>query len=176
MRIGDLMIGDWISVNSHNSNYYQLEEFGFIEILKGMHDGDFEPIPLTAEILKKNEFELQEQKKIIEAYERGEAIEYKYKCDRDGTNSWSKVPTFAKNYQFNFYDYIYRIKGKIWRAEKDETYYFVTACMEVCSCFDTYCESDNNRFKVDNYFRTQEEAEKARDLMKECLTKFHKSL
>lgn len=71
MRIGDLMIGDWISVNSHNGNYYQLEEFGFIEILKGMHDGDFEPIPLTAEILKKNEFELQEQKKDYRSLREG---------------------------------------------------------------------------------------------------------
>lgn len=54
MKPDKLMIGDWVSVG--NGEYYRLEKFGFIEILRGLHDGDFEPIPLTAELLEKNGF------------------------------------------------------------------------------------------------------------------------
>lgn len=119
---------------------------------------------------------IDEQIKILDAYKRGEEIEYRMKHVSD----WSillpleyYIRLEGEEHQFDFHTYEYRIKGKIWRAKEDGTYYFVDESIDVWESSDTYCDIDNNRYKAGNYFRTREEAQKANDLIKETLTKFH---
>lgn len=117
---------------------------------------------------------VREQIKIIQAYERGEEIEY-----RQPSNEWftllSKeefIKEMGYECEFNFSEYEYRIKRKRWRAKEGGTYYFVDAFMEICSASDLYCDSDNHRFKACNYFRTMEIARNVRGFVKETLIKF----
>lgn len=111
---------------------------------------------------------VKEQREIIEAYERGEEIEWKSKYNSD---KGFIIPN--SNYEFDFQSNEYRIKPKRWRAEKDDHYYFINPSLEVKGITDAYGYSDDDRFNVGNYFRTVEQAKKAREFLKECLTKFH---
>lgn len=113
---------------------------------------------------------VQEQIEILQAYERGEVIEWRRK-----NSDMNFIILNYKPHDFNFEYFEYRIKPKRWRAEKNGTYYFVVIdeFIDVCENVDTYCGIDNNRFKAGNYFRTMEDAKRARDLMKECLNKIH---
>lgn len=117
----------------------------------------------------------KEQIEIIQAYERGEVIEWK----SINVTEWSSLPSKEQFKESGYYepkfDFVhnnYRIKPKRWRAEFDGAYYFVGA-VGVEPCYETHCDIDNGRYELGNYFHTQEQAEKARKLLKECLTKFH---
>ena len=50
-------------------------------------------------------------------------------------------------------------KYKRWRAEKGEKYYFLDSSCSVVYMVDSYIESDQKRYEVGNYFKTEEEAE-----------------
>lgn len=112
---------------------------------------------------------VQEQIEILQAYERGEEIEWRRK-----NSDMNFIILNYKPHDFNFEYFEYRIKPKRWRAEFDGAYYFVGA-VGVSSCCETHCDIDNGRYELGNYFRTKEEAEKARKLMKDVLTQFHES-
>lgn len=60
-----------------------------------------------------------------------------------------------------------------WRAEEGELYYYLSAELKVAIDKDYDTESDLECYDVGNYFRTREDAIKARKLLKETLTKFH---
>ena len=49
MKPEEMMLGDWISFNGEPVKVQQ--------VVSGINEFDYEPIPLTAEILKKNGFE-----------------------------------------------------------------------------------------------------------------------
>lgn len=119
----------------------------------------------------------KEQREILEAYERGEEIEYglpNYEwCTLLSKEEYIKE--FGYEYQFNFYFYEYRIKKKPWRAKEGETYYYINTGLIVTWRVDNYEITDEDCFNAGNYFRTKELAEKARELIKECLTKFHEN-
>ena len=63
-------------------------------------------------------------------------------------------------------------KEKIrWIAEKDENFFFVGIYGEVV--MDRSCEQGEKLWREYNYFRTKEQAEKAAELVKATLKKFH---
>lgn len=107
----------------------------------------------------------KEQREILEAYERGEEIEV-YVIER------LKIAD-KDNYQFDFRHYDYRIKPKRWRADEDERYYFLNSRLVIVASVDTYSCADDSHFNAGNYFRTAEQAEKAKKLLIEALAKFH---
>lgn len=109
-------------------------------------------------------YTIKEQKEIIEAYERGEEIEV-------NISGWLTIGNKV-NYQFDFQHYNYRIK-KRWRMEKGKRYYFINSSLEVNESIDRYSQTDDDRFNVGNYFRTEEQAEQVSKLLEETLTKFH---
>lgn len=112
---------------------------------------------------------INEQSEIFDACRRGEEVEF---CRKDTLcDNWFIVKS---DHQFDFVHNRYRIKKKRWRADKAAgTYYFINACMEICEEIDTYCPDDDDHYKVGNYFRAREDAERAIELIKETLTKFH---
>lgn len=112
---------------------------------------------------------VKEQREILEAYERGEEIEIK-SAYRDWTLLTFKYPTV---YCFNFQDFDYRIKKKRWRAEEGEDYYLISYDLKVLKDDERFSESDDRCYEAGNYFRTIDQAQKARELLKETLTKFH---
>lgn len=107
---------------------------------------------------------IKEQREIIEAYERGEEIEV-------NISGWLTIENKV-NYQFDFQHYNYRIK-KRWRAEKGEEVFFIDYMGDVMMSVEDCDDLDNKCYLFGNYFRTAEVAEKARDLLKETLRKFH---
>lgn len=110
----------------------------------------------------------KEQREIIEAYERGEEIEWKSKhCNAKGF----VIPNC--NYQFDFASNYYRIKPERWRAEKGEEYYHITYDLKVLGEYESFSQLDDRCYEAGNYFRTIDQAQKARELLKETLTKFH---
>lgn len=113
----------------------------------------------------------KEQREIIEAYERGEEIEMK----TSSKNEWFiiKLENDGFTYQFNFFNNIYRIKPKRWRSEKGKRYYSLNPALVVVLCEEEYDSIDTDRFNAGNYFRTDEIAKKAKELLTETLTKFH---
>ena len=48
---------------------------------------------------------------------------------------------------------------KRWRAEKDERYYFINSYSDIIQDVEKYTRVDNQRYKIDNYFKTREKAE-----------------
>lgn len=114
---------------------------------------------------------IREQIEIIQAYERGEEIEWK----KNYENSFKHliVKEIIGDHQFDFANNVYRIKRKRWRAKKDEAYYFINNKIDVALSIEYYDSYDDKRYEIGNYFLTEEDAKKARDLIKECLTKFH---
>lgn len=109
----------------------------------------------------------KEQIEIIEAYERGEDIEYRL------TNEIEWHNLIKTSHDFNFQRFFYRIKQKRCRAYYGEVYYYINYDLKVIEDKEYYTESDDSCCEVGNYFRTKEDAEKARELIEETLTKFH---
>lgn len=115
----------------------------------------------------------KEMIEILQAYEMGEVIEYRL------TNESRWFNLNKTSHDFNFQRFIYRIKPKKlpkrWRAKKGEKYYIIGIrgdIVEYTECAESVV--DDLLFAFGNYFQTREKAEKARDLMEECLNKFHK--
>ena len=59
MKVTDLMLGDWVSINGKQVWVWTLTQHGVVGYMDGDHsyyssEDDVEPIPLTAEILEKN--------------------------------------------------------------------------------------------------------------------------
>lgn len=114
---------------------------------------------------------VQEQIEILQAYERGEVIEW-----RRRNSDMNFIILNYKPHAFNFEYFEYRIKKpKRWRAEFDGAYYFVGA-VGVIPCCETHCDIDNGRYELGNYFRTKEDAEKTRELTKKLLIKFQEDI
>jgi hypothetical protein len=60
-----------------------------------------------------------------------------------------------------------------WRAEKGSFYYLFTTAFYVAKAEEDGKEVANHRYAAYNYFRTKEQAEKAAELVKATLKKFH---
>lgn len=48
-----------------------------------------------------------------------------------------------------------------WRAEEGEYYFFIDECGYICKTADYRCKEDNCRWKIGNYYQTEEQAKKA---------------
>lgn len=117
----------------------------------------------------------KEQREILEAYERGEEIEYRISLSKWYTLGSKEefIKETGCEYKFNFSNIEYRIKKKRWRAEEGEYYFYIGYNLEVFEEMEDFCEADDECYEVSNYFKTEEEAQRAADYLKECLTKFH---
>ena len=62
-----------------------------------------------------------------------------------------------------------------WRALPNEAYYFVTTTgvADDSKEYSFWHATPENRYQIFNYFRTKEQAEKAAEVVKEALRKFH---
>lgn len=56
-------------------------------------------------------------------------------------------------------------KGKRWRAEVNDTYYYINDCGCVNVSYENNDEFDNYRYKMRNYFKTDEEAVEYKKIM-----------
>ena len=56
-------------------------------------------------------------------------------------------------------------KGKRWRAEINDAYFFINDYEEVDSCKEYNDDKDNYRYKTRNYFATYEETEEYKEVM-----------
>ena len=66
-------------------------------------------------------------------------------------------------------------KPKRWRAEADGEYWYLSAFIIPETTNDNLLNSDNNLYKCGNYFRSEEEAQQAADLVRKTIEEFHKS-
>lgn len=66
-----------------------------------------------------------------------------------------------------------RVEKIRWRAKEGRKYYCMTERGYVVEDDEYGCLVDNKRWEFGNYFRTQEQAEKAAEAVKETLRKFH---
>lgn len=53
-----------------------------------------------------------------------------------------------------------------WRAKGSENFYYFTSCGEIYANCDGYCDTDNRRYELGDYFETEEEAKKAVEKIK----------
>ena len=60
-----------------------------------------------------------------------------------------------------------------WRAEKGGYYHFINSICNVTAVYDKRDSIDDKQFLSYNYFKTKEQAEKAAELVKDTLKKFH---
>lgn len=61
---------------------------------------------------------------------------------------------------------------KLWRAEADGTYYYISSEMAITITIDEYFERDDFRHKYGNYFKTPEDAQIALDKMLKVLKEY----
>ena len=66
------------------------------------------------------------------------------------------------------------IRKKRWRAEKQETFYYISEYGAVSSAVETLNTCDDYIYKYGNYFRTKEQAEKVAEEIKEVFER-HKN-
>lgn len=66
-----------------------------------------------------------------------------------------------------------RIEKIRWRAVKEGFYYFLTTSLNVAKAEEDGKDIANHRYAAYNYFRTEENARKAAELVKAKLKKFH---
>lgn len=66
-----------------------------------------------------------------------------------------------------------KVENIRWRAEKGNFYYLLTTAFHVAKEEEDGKDVANYRYAAYNYFRTEEQAEKASKLIKETLKKFH---
>ena len=115
---------------------------------------------------------VQEQIEILQAYERGEVIEWKFADGESFKYSITKK-VYSENYSFDFTNCRYRIKPKRQRVDTGCSYFCINGFGEINQLTEIDGDADAQLYKIGNYFRTKEDAEKARAVMKECLNKFH---
>ena len=60
-----------------------------------------------------------------------------------------------------------------WRAKEGDAFYYIDSMLVVSMDHDNMMGLDNKKFLAYNYFKTREQAEKATELVKETLKKFH---
>ena len=72
-----------------------------------------------------------------------------------------------KGYTFN--QETKKIEKIRWRAERENSYYFINSIGDVIGEEEGNCCIDTERFKIGNYFKTEEEAQKYADKIKELL-------
>lgn len=124
-------------------------------------------------------YSVKEQIELAQAWENGEELEWKPIDASD--NVWTLLhtkETLLKNrleeIQFDFNHNEYRIKPKRWRAKPGCPYYYINICGNIISFSETDGYIDAQLHEVGNYFQTEEQAQKVRELFKECLIKFYK--
>ena len=66
-----------------------------------------------------------------------------------------------------------RVEKIRWRAEKGEIYYFVDANGNISRYHEDDDENDKTLWRIYNYFQDYKQAEKAAEVVKEALRKFH---
>ena len=54
-----------------------------------------------------------------------------------------------------------------WRADANETYFYISSECSIAETIDCHCYMDEKRYKVGNYFKTKEAAEKAAEKIRE---------
>lgn len=69
-----------------------------------------------------------------------------------------------------------RVEKIRWRASSDERYYYINHLLDCHSDIEESHIFDEDRWKVDNYFRTGEEAEEAIKRIKETLRNYHEEI
>ena len=69
-----------------------------------------------------------------------------------------------------------RVEKIRWRAEKGKDYYFVYSDLTVINANELGYDLATNRYKAFNYFRTEEQAQQAAELVKETLRKYHEEI
>ena len=69
-----------------------------------------------------------------------------------------------------------RVEKIRWRAEDRCRYFYIDSCIKVGSGADFRYAEDEERWKVGNYFQTEEEAEEAGKRVKETLRKYHEEI
>lgn len=67
-------------------------------------------------------------------------------------------------------------KPKLWRAEKDKEYYFVSQNGSVINFIDDRYTTDNKLYNSGNYFRTQEQAEECKKRIAKVIDDYHKEI
>lgn len=60
---------------------------------------------------------------------------------------------------------------KRWRADNDEVFYFIESYGKINCISDVRSESDTRKYKLGNYFKTKEEAEKVKEELDEFWAK-----
>lgn len=79
----------------------------------------------------------------------------------------------GEDYAFDFVHYAYRVKPKQWRAKKGEVYYYINSGGDIIHILEYDVDIDNDRFMFGNYFKTENQAREAHDLVQKCLLNFH---
>ena len=63
-----------------------------------------------------------------------------------------------------------------WKPDYENIYWFVTDYLEVDYCYYINTYKDIDRYEFGNMFRTEEEAQRALEMVKETLINFHKEI
>ena len=80
-----------------------------------------------------------------------------------------KLFSYMKEHGYTFNQETKKIEKIRWRAERENSYYFINSIGNVIGEEEGNCCIDTVRFEIGNYFKTEEEAEKYADKLKELL-------
>ncbi len=66
-----------------------------------------------------------------------------------------------------------KVEEIVWRGEKGDEYYYIDGLLCIVHDREEFHLVDDDKYNSYNYFRTREQAEKAAEVVKEALKKFH---
>jgi len=103
-----------------------------------------------------------------------EGYEYtgEYRKPREGEYALhNTIVLKCDNDEYNHFHFI--LRKKRWRASKGSKYFNVECYGKACHDTDMQTYGDDLRYEIGNYFKTEAEAQKAADKLKEFLMQFH---
>ncbi len=113
---------------------------------------------------------------VVQAFKDGAEIEY---VPIENIEKHSYWYDFKDEDGWNFVECEYRIKPKEparWRAEEGDAYWYIEDNGLVYGRRDDRETDDNMLYKFGNYFRTKEQAIEVRNIIKQALADYHKSI
>ena len=86
---------------------------------------------------------------------------------------WFELPEGAESVSFEVEgrNIIVTYEPKKWRAEKTHLYWYISTDFRPHSLLDYRYDCDNKRFEFGNYFRTEEQAQKVADEIRQIFFK-----
>lgn len=103
----------------------------------------------------------------------GSTKNYRHAAPEEAQRLWDALAKQGKRWNPETMQ-VEEIKKDRWRAKMEENYYSLTSSLDIVTSTEDGYNTDNMRYNSGNYFRTKEQAERAKSYIKKAFKDFWK--